>query len=139
MLTTTLVFGFMTHHFFAPSLDYCAKIGGLGTIINPHAAILVGHSDYKIKLGLMAGKDSVCGNIRGVMGTYEINDSWEFVFGGYNTNYQLFVNRGFEPIHIGKKITPIVGFNHKFKLSENVSLNTIVSMGIIVHGIRFDF
>ena len=123
----------------APDLNYCKKIGGLGTITNPYVIGMVGNTNSPWKVGGLVGKDSVCGNIGGVIATYEFNKNWELVVGGYNTNYKKFINRGFEPVTIGKTITPVVGLNHRLYLNKNISLNTTISLGIITHGLRFDF
>lgn len=136
----TLMLGGITHHFISPNLNYCGLINDVGTIRNEYVVGLVGNELAKV--GFIKGKDSACANIFGTVGTVRITDNLDFIVGGYNTNYREFKSRKIDPPSIDG-VTPIVGLNLKLPLfktpTTSVSLDNIVSMGIISHAISFTF
>jgi len=137
----SLIYGGITHHYLAKDLPYCNTIGnGIGTIHNEYVIAMAGSRDFK--LGLLAGRDSVCGSMAGPISAFRLSDNVDFMLGGYNTNFRNFHERGMEPISVGG-ITPVVGFDFKIPLYEKqdkkLSLDTLVSFGVITHAINFSF
>ena len=139
-MLTTLLLGGITHHYLAHDLDYCNLINEVGTIQNNYVGVLVGSKKFQV--GLMMGKDSVCGNIVGPIASLNVNDRFSFIVGGYNTNHQKFYDRGITPITSGD-ITPVLGIDYKVPLYKNngttIALDNIMSFGIITHAITISF
>lgn len=139
-MLTTLLLGGITHHYLAHDLNYCNLINEVGTIQNNYVGVLIGNED--IQLGMIAGKDSACGNIMGPIASFNFNDRYSFIVGGYNTNHEAFYNRGIIPITSGD-ITPIIGIDYKIPLYESnktkIALDNIMSIGIITHAITISF
>ena len=135
-----LILGGITHHYLAHNLPYCNTVNSIGTIKNPYAIVMAGDEDAKI--GFLKGKDSVCGDIYGPISSFKLSDNFDFILGGYNTNFKEFNNRGITPPSIGG-VTPVVGLNYSIPLVQNgkfkTSLDTMFSFGIITHGIKFSF
>lgn len=136
----SILYGGITHHFINHDLPYCNRINNVGSIHNEYVVALVG--DDAVKVGAIAGKDSACGNIVGPVFTININESFDFVFGGYNTNTEKFHKLGMEPPS-AMGVTPIVGIDYKLSLYKGdnfeLGLDTIVSYGIITHAFRVNF
>jgi hypothetical protein len=137
----SLIYGGITHHYLAKDLPYCNPIkGGMGTIHNEYVIAMAGSKDFR--LGLISGKDSACGNIMGPISATRISDNIDFMLGGYNTNFKKFRDRMIEPPSIGG-ITPVVGLDFKIPLFEyedtKLSLDTLVSFGVITHAINLSF
>ena len=137
-MVLSLLYGGITHHYLGSSLPYCNRIGNnsFGTIHNEYVIGLIGNEQSKI--GLISGKDSACGNILGPIATTNMSDNIDFVFGGYNTNFKKFHELGIEPPSIAE-FTPVVGLDYKIKLSNNISIDNLISIGIITHSVRIDF
>ena len=136
-----LFLGGITHHPISPQLNYCNAINkSTGTIKHRYGAVLVGNKDFKI--GGIIGQDSVCAPIKGVLSSSRITDKLHFIAGGYNTNDKQFKNRGIQPVKIGG-FTPVLGLDYKVPIYESknfkASFDTIFSVGIISHGISFNF
>lgn len=132
----SILYGGITHHYLASNLPYCNRMNNYGTIHNEYVIALAGTKEAKI--GVLSGKDSACGSIFGPVATFSISENVDFVLGGYNTNFDKFKKLGIEPPSINV-ITPIVGLDFKIKLTDNVSIDNLVSIGIITHSIRVDF
>lgn len=138
----SLLYGGITHHYLGSNLPYCNRIGGneFGTIHNEYIIGLVG--DNKTKIGGIVGKDSACGSIFGPVATFNIEEDLDFVIGGYNTNYKEFHDLNIEPPSFNG-ITPIVGLDYRIPIykSKNttVSVDNVISIGIISHSLRVDF
>lgn len=92
----------------------------------------------KAKAGFILGTDSACGSIVGPVSSFKLSDNVDFIAGAYNTNFKEFNKLGIEPPSIAG-LTPILGVNYKIKLNETLSLDNIVSIGIISHAISFSF
>ncbi len=135
-LTTSVLLGLMTHHYVGSSLPYCNTINNWGTIQNPYAVVMVG--DDRIRGGLIAGKDSACGDIVGPVGALSIIDSVQIVMGAYNTNTKKFADRGIQVPSIGG-MTPVLGLDYSIPITKRLFLDTIVSLGVITHAIRVTF
>lgn len=139
-MLTTLLLGGITHHYFGHDLNYCNLINDVGTIQNNYVGVLVGSKDFQF--GMIAGKDSACGDIVGPIASFNVNDRFSFIAGGYNTNHQKFDNRGINPVTSGD-ITPVLGFDYKIPLYKSdkttISLDNIISIGIITQAITFSF
>lgn len=132
----SLLYGGITHHYLASNLPYCNRINSVGSIHNEYVIGLIGDDFFKI--GALVGKDSACGNIAGPVSTFKLNNHLDFVLGGYNTNTEKFHKLGIEPPSI-YGITPIVGLDLKIPITKNISIDNIVSYGIITHAIRINF
>lgn len=139
-MLTTLLLGGITHHYIAHDLNYCNLINEVGTIQNNYVGVLMGSKNLQI--GLMVGKDSVCGDIIGPIASLNLTDKFSFIVGGYNTNHQKFYDREIAPITSGD-ITPVLGIDYKVPLYKNknttIALDNIVSFGIITHAITISF
>lgn len=139
-MIVSLLFGGITHHFISPQLNYCNLINDFGTIKHEYVIGLVGNESAKV--GVIKGRDSACGSIFGVAGTITMTKNLEFIAGAYNTNFKEFNARKINPPSIDGA-TPILGLNYKIPLYKSdktsVSLDNIVSMGIITHAINFTF
>lgn len=135
-MLTTILLGGLTHHFLGSSLPYCNRINNFGSIVNPYAVVMRGTED--LKAGFILGTDSACGSIVGPVSSFKLSDNVDFIAGAYNTNFKEFNKLGIEPPSIAG-LTPIVGINYKVKLNKTLSLNNIVSVGIISHAISFSF
>jgi len=139
-MLTTLLLGGITHHYIATDLNYCNQINEVGTIQNNYVGALVGSKGLQI--GLIMGKDSACGDIVGPIASLNVNDSFSFIVGGYNTNHKKFYDRDITPITSGN-ITPVLGIDYKIPLYKKndtiIALDNIVSFGIITHAITISF
>ena len=139
-MIVSLILGGITHHYLGHSLPYCNTINSVGTIKNPYAIVMAGDKDAKI--GFLKGKDSACGDIYGPISSFRLSDSFDFILGGYNTNFKEFNDRGITPPSIGG-VTPVVGLNYSLPLYESetvkASFDTLFSIGIITHGVKFTF
>jgi hypothetical protein len=137
-MVLSLLYGGITHHYLASNLPYCNRINNntFGTIHNEYVIGLIGDEDFKV--GVLSGKDSACGNILGPITTTKITEDLDFVLGGYNTNFNKFNKLGIEPPSING-ITPVIGVDYKIKLTDNVSIDNLISVGIITHSLRVDF
>ncbi len=134
----SLLYGGITHHYLNPDLAYCSRINNnnFGTIHNEYVIGLVGSEE--IKIGGLVGKDSACANIYGPVMTFKLNTYFDFVLGGYNTNTKAFHKMGMEPPSING-VTPVIGIDFKLPLNRYLSLDTVISYGIITHAIRINF
>jgi hypothetical protein len=136
----TIMYGGVTHHYVSPKLNYCNTINNYGTIHNQYTAVLVG--DDSLKAGVLKGKDSVCADILGLIGTAQIKKNIDFVAGGYNTNFDEFRVRNIEPPSV-LGVTPVLGVNFKMPIYQSqkykVELNNLVSLGIITHSVSVSF
>jgi hypothetical protein len=136
----SLLYGGITHHFIGSNLNYCNSINSYGTIHNEYLIAMAGNKSTKI--GIIKGKDSACGNILGPISSFSLSSNFEFVLGGYNTNFKDFEKLGIRPPSIAG-FTPVIGLDFRLPLyeSENVkfSIDNLVSMGIITHALRVDF
>jgi len=137
-LVLSLLYGSITHHYIASKLPYCNRIknNSFGSIHNEYIIGLVGSEQHKV--GLISGKDSACGNILGPITTIKILKNMDFVLGGYNTNFKKFNQIGIDPPSFNG-ITPIVGFDYRINLTKNMSIDNLISIGIITHSLRVDF
>lgn len=135
-MITTILLGGITHHYLGSSLPYCNTINNVGTIVNPYIVTMSGTN--KAKVGFIAGTDSACGRITGPVASFNLASNLDFIVGGYNTNFKEFNDIGIKPISI-KGITPILGLNYKIPLTNNISLDNIISVGIVSHAISFSF
>lgn len=129
----SLLIGGLTHHYIGSNLPYCNTVNNWGTIQHEYVAGMIGSKDFQA--GIIVGKDSACGNIVGPITSTRINKNFSVVLGGYNTNYNDFRKKGIEPPSING-ITPVAGMDYSLFLTENISLDTVVSIGIITHGIK---
>lgn len=132
----SILYGGITHHYIASNLPYCNRINNSGTIHNEYVIAMAGTKDFK--LGLISGKDSACGNIFGPITSFTLSDSFEFVAGAYNTNFEKFRNLGIEPPSFNG-MTPVVGIDYRVRLTKNISIDNLFSVGIITHSLRVDF
>jgi hypothetical protein len=126
----SILYGGITHHYMAPKLNYCNTVNNVGTI----------HNEYIIA---MAGtRDSACANIVGPIASFNVSENVDFMIGGYNTNFNAFEKRGMLPPNFNG-ITPIIGLNFKIPLIRQdnfeVSLDNLVSFGIITHALSVSF
>jgi hypothetical protein len=139
-MLTTIILGGITHHYIAPKLNYCNTINNIGTIQNNYIGVMVGNKRFQG--GFIKGKDSACANITGLISSYNLSDNFNFMVGGYNTNFKEFEQRNMVPPSVFG-VTPIVGVNYKIPLYENkktkISLDTLFSVGIVTHGIAVTF
>jgi len=139
-MVVSLILGGITHHYLASNLPYCNTINDKGTIKNPYAIVMVGNEN--VKIGFLKGKDSVCGDIHGPIASFKLSDNFDFMLGGYNTNFKEFKDRNIIPPSTGG-ITPIIGLNYSLSLYESktikASFDTLFSVGIITHAIKFTF
>lgn len=135
-MDASILLGGITHHYLQPSMNYCSTINKYGTIANPYVIGLAGSST--LKAGFILGKDSSCGNILGPIVSYSLLKNLEFIAGGYNANFDSFEGRGMKPIQ-RYGVTPILGLDYRVFLRKNVSIDTLVSYGIITHSLRIDF
>jgi len=139
-MLTTILLGGITHHYVAPKLNYCNRINKIGTIRHTYAAILVGND--KIQAGPLMGVDSACGAISGALLSVSISEFFKIMAGGYNTNFKEFNDRGINPpTFMG--LTPLAGLDYRLNLYKskdlNISLDTLISYGIVSHGISVSF
>jgi hypothetical protein len=138
----TILYGGITHHYMASKLNYCNRINNndFGTIHNEYVIGLVGSKENKI--GFIKGKDSACGDIFGGIATSAISQNVDLVFGGYNTNTEDFHKRNIEPPSFGG-ITPVFGLDFKIPIYQGdgyrISLDNLVSFGIITHALSINF
>jgi hypothetical protein len=135
-MEASLLYGGITHHYIASKLNYCNKINNYGTIHNEYVIGMVGSK--KFKAGFIKGTDSACGSIFGPLASYSIYKNLELIVGGYNTNFDAFNARGIKPMAIGS-ITPIIGLDYRIFVYKNLSIDTLVSYGVISHSLRVDF
>jgi hypothetical protein len=136
----SILYGGITHHYMAPKLNYCNTVNNVGTIHNEYIIAMAGTRDFK--LGLLKGKDSACANIVGPIASFNVSENVDFMIGGYNTNFNAFEKRGMLPPNFNG-ITPIIGLNFKIPLIRQdnfeVSLDNLVSFGIITHALSVSF
>ena len=136
----TLILGGITHHYMSPHLNYCNQINRVGSIQNDYGMVMVGNAHAK--LGVIKGEDSACGDIFGIVGSISVSERFDFMIGGYNTNFRAFEERNMVPVSIGGA-TPILGLNYKIPVykgeSTTVEINNLISFGIITHAISFTF
>ena len=132
----SILYGGITHHYLAPNLPYCNRVNNVGTIHNEYVIGLVGTKETKI--GVISGKDSACGTIFGPVATFAFTENTDFVLGGYNTNFDKFHKLGIEPPSFNG-ITPVVGIDYRIKLNDTISIDNLISIGIITHSLRVDF
>lgn len=135
-MITSILLGGLTHHYMLPQGNYCNTINSNGTILNPYTIVLMGSKT--LKTGVILGTDSVCAPIYGSVSSVNVYKNLDFMVGGYNTNSAEFINRRLNPISING-VTPIIGFDYRIKLYKNITLDTLVSVGIITHALRVDF
>lgn len=138
----TLSMGLLTHHIIGADLDYCNQINNIGTISNTYFTLTAG--EEKGHVGVIAGQDSVCGNIFGGFGEYFLTKELGVVLGAYNTNTRRYNDRGINPLSIeGTEITPILGLNYKISLHRNerygIILNNLVTPYILSSSIGIQF
>ena len=136
MLTTTVLLGFMTHHYINPELNYCNTINDVGTIQNTYVVAL--REGKEIGAGAIVGKDSSCADIAGPVLTLRLNKKMRIVAGGYNTNVESFNKRKMIPPEI-RGITPVLGIDYSIPITNKISFDTIVAIGIITHAISYRF
>ena len=134
----SLLYGGITHHYLASNLPYCNRIGYSlsGTIKNEYVIGLVGTKKYKI--GAISGKDSACANITGPISSVNIAENFDFIAGFYNTNFKEFNKLNIEPPSV-LGVTPVIGIDYRIKLTNNISIDNLISFGIITHSLRVDF
>jgi hypothetical protein len=136
----SISYGGITHHYISKGSNYCNKLNSFGTINNQYIIAMAGND--KFKAGFLYGTDSVCANIYGPITSFNLASNIDFIAGGYNANYSDFKERGLRPISIAG-ITPVAGFNFKIPIikteSYKVSLDSLVSVGIITHAITVSF
>lgn len=136
----SLLYGGITHHFIGSSLPYCNRINSNGSIHNEYVIAMAGDKDTKI--GMIKGKDSACGNIMGPIASFTISEDFEFIAGGYNTNFKKFNKIGISPPSVSG-ITPVLGIDYRLPIYKSsklkVTIDNLVSIGIITHSLRVDF
>jgi hypothetical protein len=136
----SILLGGITHHYIAPNLNYCNTINDSGTIKHEYVIAMVGDNDAKI--GVIKGKDSACGDIFGGIAALSLTDNLDFMLGGYNTNFKKFEERGIVPPSFSG-VTPVFGLNFKIPLYKSgdtkVSIDNLISFGIITHALNFTF
>lgn len=135
-LTTSVLLGLMTHHYVGSNLPYCNTINNWGTIQNSYVVVMTGNDN--VRGGLIAGKDSACGDIVGPIGAVSVTKSMQVVVGAYNTNTKKFTDRGIQAPSVGG-MTPVLGLDYSIPLTKRVFFDTIVSLGVITHAIRVTF
>lgn len=135
-MLTTILLGGLTHHYIGSNLPYCNRINSVGTITNPYVVVMNGTETAKA--GFIFGVDSACGTIAGPVSSFKLSENVDFIAGAYNTNFKQFRDLGIEPPTFAG-ITPVIGINYKLRLSDRVSLDNIVSFGIISHAISLSF
>jgi hypothetical protein len=137
-MVLSLLYGGITHHYLGSSLPYCNRISNnkFGTISNEYFIGLAGNKNNKI--GFISGKDSACGNIFGPITTVNISNNIDFVLGAYNTNKKEFNKLNIEPPSIAG-VTPVIGLDYRIRITNNVSIDNVISLGIVTHSIRIDF
>lgn len=91
-----------------------------------------------LRVGFILGTDSACGTIVGPISSFKLSDNIDFIAGAYNTNFKEFNKLRIEPPNIAG-LTPMVGINYKIKLNKNISLNNIISIGIISQALSISF
>jgi hypothetical protein len=136
----SIIYGGITHHYLASNLPYCNRINNSGTIHNEYVIGLVGNED--VKIGILSGKDSACGNIVGPILAAKISENVDFMLGGYNTNFEKFHKLGIEPPSTGG-YTPVVGLDFKLNLYKgeyfDIKIDNLISLGIITHAVSINF
>lgn len=132
----SILYGGITHHYIGSNLPYCKRLNNYGTIHNEYVIGLVGTE--KTKVGVISGKDSSCGSIIGPISSFKLADNLEFIAGGYNTNFKKFREIGIEPPSFNG-ITPVIGLDYRIRLTKNISIDNLFSVGIITHALRVDF
>ena len=137
-MVLSLLYGGITHHYLASNLPYCNSINNnsFGTIHNEYAIALIGDED--IKIGAIVGKDSACANIAGPISFINITVDFDFIAGFYNTNFKEFNKLNIEPPSV-LGVTPVIGIDYRIKLTNNISIDNLISFGIITHSLRVDF
>lgn len=139
-MNIALLYGGLTHHYISSNLNYCNRINNNGSIFNEYYIAMVGSKNNKV--GIIKGKDSVCGNIFGVITSNKIYDNLDMIIGGYNTNLNKFKQRNISPPNINK-VTPVIGLNFKIPIYEDksykINFNNVISYGIITHSIGVEF
>lgn len=137
-----ILYGGITHHYIGSKFNYCNRIdnNNFGTINNEYFIAMVGSKDSKV--GVIKGKDSACGNIFGAITSNSLSENVDFILGGYNANIEKFQKRGLVPPNVNG-VTPVVGFNFKMPIHETptykISINNVVSYGIITHSLGIEF
>jgi hypothetical protein len=136
----SIIYGGITHHYINSHYNYCNSLNNFGTIHNEYVIAMAGSSD--VKFGFLKGKDSACGDIFGPISSFKMNDSVDFMLGGYNANYEDFEKLGMVPFSVAG-VTPVIGLNFKLSIYKtpyfDVTLNNLVSVGIITHALSLDF
>jgi len=132
----SIMLGGLTHHYVGSNLNYCNKINNFGSIANPYVVVMAGNKNSKI--GLITGKDSVCANIVGPISSFYIKENLDVIVGGYNVNRAEFKEREIQPFSISG-FTPVLGINYKIPITKNISVNNLVSFGIITQSIGINF
>jgi hypothetical protein len=132
----SILLGGLTHHYVLPEGNYCGQVNNYGSIVNPYVISMVGSE--KLKTGMILGKDSSCSNIFGSVSSVNLYKNIDLMVGAYNTNTREFNNRGLQPIEY-YGMTPILGIDYRIKLYKNITLDTLVSLGIVTHALRVDF
>jgi len=132
----SIMLGGLTHHYIGSSFNYCNKLNDFGSIANPYTVVMAGTKNSKI--GLITGKDSVCANILGPISSFYLKENLDVIVGGYNVNREEFKKRQIEPLSIGG-FTPVLGVNYKLPITNNISINNLISFGIITQSIGINF
>lgn len=136
----SLLYGSITHHFIGSQLPYCNRINSNGSIHNEYVIAMVGDDDTKV--GILKGKDSACGNIMGPVSSFKMSDNFELILGAYNTNFKKFNKLGIQPPTLSG-VTPVAGLDYRLPIYKNsklrITLDNLVSIGIITHSLRVDF
>lgn len=135
-MLTTILLGGITHHYMGSNLPFCNRINDVGTITNPYIVAMRGTSEFKA--GMILGTDSACGFIAGPISSLRITNNLDFILGAYNTNFKEFNDLGIRPATVWG-VTPVFGLDYKIKLSDRVSLDNLISIGIISHAISVSF
>jgi hypothetical protein len=139
-MISTLIFGGITTHLIGSNLNYCNKLNNYGTIHNEYIIAMVGSNNTQF--GVIKGRDSVCSNIIGPIGSIRLGKNFRFIAGGYNTNRKQFAERGIiSPSVAG--VTPVIGIDYEIHLykSNNFEIvaHNLVSFGITTHSIGVNF
>lgn len=135
-MITSILLGGLTHHYMLPKGNYCNTINSNGSIVNLYTIVMAGSAT--LKTGVILGTDSVCAPIYGSVSSINVYKNLDFMIGGYNANTSEFLNRKLKPTSI-HGITPLIGFDYRIKLYKNITLDTLVSVGIVTHALRIDF
>ena len=135
-MITSILLGGLTHHYLLPRGNYCNQINGQGSIVNPYVISMVGNE--RLKTGIILGRDSSCSNIFGSVSSVNLYKNIDLMVGAYNANTKQFNNIGLNPVEY-YGITPILGIDYRIKLYKNITLDTLVSVGIVTHALRIDF